>query len=212
MAREGYSNIVIVLGLTLILATLSFFSGGALYWKIPAMLSGLFFLFTLYFFRVPERKITENPKHILSPGDGVIVEIAEVEDDFVGQATRITMFLSPLNVHVNRVPVSGRVAFVNYKYGSFKAAYAPDASEINEQSVVGMENERMRVKFAQIAGAMARRIINYLREEDEVTQGQRYGMIKFGSRMDVVFPREAKVTVQLKEPVRGRLTILAVMD
>lgn len=212
MAREGYSNIAIVLGLTVILTLISFFNGGSIYWKIPSMLSGLLLLFTLYFFRDPEREIITNPKHILSPGDGVIVEIKEIVDDFVGEGTQITMFLSPLNVHVNRVPISGKVNFVNYKYGAFKAAFAEDASEVNEQSVVGMENELMKIKFAQIAGALARRIINYLREADEVKQGDRYGLIKFGSRMDVIIPRAAQIMVELKEPVRGGITVLAKMD
>lgn len=212
MAREGYSNIAIVLALTLILATISFFNGGSLYWKIPSMISGVLLLFTLYFFRDPEREVTQNPKHILSPGDGVIVEIKDVDDEYVGEGRRITMFLSPLNVHINRVPISGKIGFVNYKYGAFKAAFAEDASEVNEQSVVGLENDLMRVKFSQVAGALARRIINYLREDDEVVQGERYGLIKFGSRMDVVIPRAAKVLVEMKEPVRGGLTVLAEMD
>ncbi|NQV15440.1 phosphatidylserine decarboxylase [bacterium] len=212
MAREGYSNIAIILGLTILLTTISFFSGGQMYWKIPSMISGLFLLFTLYFFRDPEREIVANPTHILSPGDGVIVEIKDVEDDYVGAARKITMFLSPLNVHINRVPISGRVSFVNYRYGAFKAAYAEDASEVNEQSMVGLENDLIKVKFAQIAGMAARRIINYLREDDEVNQGDRYGLIKFGSRMDIIIPRAAKVLVELKEPVRGGLTVLAKMD
>ncbi|MCF6238493.1 MAG: phosphatidylserine decarboxylase family protein [Candidatus Marinimicrobia bacterium] len=212
MAREGYPNIAIILGLTLILTTIAFFMGGSLYWKIPSMISGLLLLFTLYFFRDPEREIKVDPRHILSPGDGVIVEIKDVEDDFVGQAQQITMFLSPLNVHINRVPVSGKIAFVRYKYGAFKAAFAEDASEVNEQSVVGIENDLVKVKFAQVAGALARRIINYLREEDEVTQGERYGLIKFGSRMDVTIPRSATILVELKEPVRGGLTVLAKLD
>ncbi len=212
MAREGYLNIAIVFGLTVILTIITFIMGGSLYWKIPSMVSGLLLLFTLYFFRDPEREIQLNPKHILSPGDGVIVEIKEVEDDYVGEATRITMFLSPLNVHINRVPISGTIGFVNYKYGAFKAAFAEDASEVNEQSVVGMENELMKVKFAQIAGALARRIINYLRDADEVTQGDRYGLIKFGSRMDIIIPRAALIRVELKEPVRGGITILAEME
>lgn len=212
MAREGYINISIILGITIVLTSIAFFSGGQIYWKILSMISGLLLLFTLYFFRDPERDIELNPAHILSPGDGVIVEIKEIDDDFVGEANKITMFLSPLNVHINRVPISGKVAFVNYKYGAFKAAYAEDASEVNEQSMVGLENENIKVKFAQIAGVAARRIINYLREDDEVTQGDRYGLIKFGSRMDVIIPRSARVLVDLKEPVRGGLTVLAEMD
>lgn len=212
MAREGYINIIIALGISIVLALITFLSGGALVWKLAGMLSGLFLLFTLYFFRDPERSIEQNPDHILSPGDGMIVEIKDVEDDYVGAGTRITMFLSPLNVHINRVPISGRVTSVNYKYGAFKAAYAEDASEVNEQSVVTMENDRIKVRFAQIAGALARRIINYLREGDEIFQGDRYGLIKFGSRMDIVVPREATVLVDLKQPVRGGLTVLARMD
>jgi len=212
MAREGYINIVIALGITLILTTISFFSGGSLYWKIPSLLSGLFLLFTLYFFRDPEREIKQDSKHILSPGDGVVVEIKDIEDDFVGAAKKLTIFLSPFNVHINRVPISGQVTFVNYRYGTFKAAYADDASEVNEQSVVGLQNERIKIKFSQIAGVVARRIINYLREGDEISQGDRYGMIKFGSRMDIIFPRSAKIKVGLKEAVRGGLTVLAEVD
>ncbi|MCF7807778.1 MAG: phosphatidylserine decarboxylase [Candidatus Marinimicrobia bacterium] len=209
MAREGYINIAIALGLTLILASISFLTGGNIYWKIPSMLSGAFLLFTLYFFRDPERDVQQNAKHILSPGDGVVVEIKDVDDEFVGPATKVTMFLSPLNVHINRVPITGRVSFVNYKYGAFKAAFAEDASEVNEQSIVGMENGDLRVKFAQIAGVVARRIINYLREGDEIAQGERYGLIKFGSRMDIVVPRTANIRVEAKEAVRGGLTVIA---
>jgi phosphatidylserine decarboxylase len=212
MAREGYSNIIFALILSGILASLAFFNAGSLFWKIPAMVSGLLLLFTLYFFRDPEREIKQNSRHILSPGDGVIVDIKDVVDDFVGDATRITIFLSPLNVHINRVPISGKVSFVDYKYGAFKAAYSTDASDVNEQSIVGMENEQLKVKFAQVAGALARRIINYLREGDEVTQGDRYGLIKFGSRMDITIPRDTHITVELKEAVRGGLTILATLD
>jgi len=212
MAREGYINIAIALGITLILTTISFFSGGSYYWKVPSMLSGAFLLFTLYFFRDPEREIKQNAKHILSPGDGVVVEIKDVDDEFVGQAKKITMFLSPFNVHINRAPISGKVSFVEYKYGAFKAAYAEDASEVNEQSVVGLQNDHLKVKFAQIAGVVARRIINYLREGDEIEQGERYGLIKFGSRMDIIIPRAAKIKVELKEAVRGGLSILAEVD
>jgi phosphatidylserine decarboxylase len=209
MAREGYINIVIALVITIILTSVAFFSGGSLYWKIPSMISGLFLLFTLYFFRDPEREVKQDSNHILSPGDGVIVEIKDVDDDFVGQGQKITMFLSPFNVHINRVPITGKIAFVEYKYGAFKAAYAEDASEVNEQSIVGMQNDQIKVKFAQVAGVVARRIINYLREGDELLQGDRYGLIKFGSRMDIVIPRSAKVKVELREAVRGGLTILA---
>jgi len=127
----------------------------------------------------------------------------------VGSAWRITMFLSPLNVHINRIPISGKIAWVNYQYGSFKAAYAPNASEVNEQNVIALENDKIKMTFAQVSGFVARRIISHVREGDEVVQGERYGLIKFGSRMDVVIPRSCKVLVNMKEPVRGGLTPLA---
>ncbi|MCF7796666.1 MAG: phosphatidylserine decarboxylase [Lentisphaeria bacterium] len=208
MAREGLPNIVIALGLTALFVLMQFFFPGIV-WQILAILSGLFLAFTLYFFRDPNRDIPVNDEHILSPGDGTIVSVKEVNDEYVGPAYLITMFLSPLNVHVNRVPIRGKIDRVQYKPGMFKAAFAADASEVNEQSVVCMSNETLKVKFSQISGVVARRIINYLRVGDSVQQGYRYGMIKFGSRMDVFVPRNCKVGVEAKDPVRGGLTVLA---
>lgn len=210
MAREGLPNILIALGLTALFVLLDFFFQGIV-WQVLAIASGIFLAFTLYFFRDPVRNIPVNDAHILSPGDGTIVSVKSVEDDYVGPAYLITMFLSPLNVHVNRVPIRGRIDHVQYKPGMFKAAFAEDASEVNEQSVVSMSNETLKVKFSQISGIMARRIINYLRVGDSVQQGYRYGMIKFGSRMDVFVPRTCEVLVAPKEPVRGGLTVLAEM-
>lgn len=209
MARDGLVNILFALGVTLIPTLMIFFTDGAMAWRILAFAMGTFLLFTLYFFRDPERKIEANPELVLSPGDGTVVGITEVEDEFIGPAWRITLFLSPLNVHINRVPVDGTVSWVKYHYGSFKAAFAEDASEVNERNIVAIENERVKVVFSQVAGIAARRIISHLRQGDNVTQGQRYGLIKFGSRMDILLPRSCEVLVNLKEPVRGGLTALA---
>lgn len=211
MAREGLPNILIALALTVVFLLLDFFFE-SMAWQFLAIASGIFLAFTLYFFRDPNRNIPVNDDHILSPGDGTIVLVKQIEDDYVGPAHLITMFLSPLNVHVNRVPIRGRIDRVQYKPGMFKAAFAEDASEVNEQSVVSMSNERLKVKFSQISGVVARRIINYLRVGDTVQQGYRYGMIKFGSRMDVLVPRSCKVLVAPKDPVRGGLTVLAALE
>lgn len=208
MAREGLSNILFALLLTVGMVLIRFFYPSPV-WLVLGIVCGVFLAFTLYFFRDPERKITINDHHILSPGDGTIVSIKPVDDDYVGSAHLITMFLSPLNVHINRVPITGKIDRVQYKTGLFKAAFAEDASEVNEQSVVSMSNDLFKVKFSQIAGVMARRIINYLRPGDQLEQGQRYGLIKFGSRMDVIIPRECEVLIKPKDPVRGGLTVLA---
>ena len=208
MAREGLPNILFALLLTAGMVIVRFFYPSPI-WLVLGIISGLFLGFTLYFFRDPERTVVANENHILSPGDGTIVSIKPVDDDYVGSANLITMFLSPLNVHINRVPIRGRIDRVQYKTGLFKAAFAEDASEVNEQSVVSMGNELIKIKFSQIAGVVARRIINYLRPGDELLQGQRYGLIKFGSRMDVFVPRECEILVKPKDPVRGGLTVLA---
>ncbi len=209
MARDGLPNVLFAIALTAIPTVLIFYSDGAMIWRIASFLAGAFLLFTLFFFRDPERDVISDPDLILSPGDGNIVNIREVVDDFVGPAWVVTMFLSPLNVHINRIPISGKISWVQYHYGSFKAAFNPNASEVNERNVVALENDNLKITFAQIAGVAARRIISHLREGDEVEQGQRYGLIKFGSRMDVVIPRHCEILVGLKEPVRGGLTALA---
>jgi len=209
LAREGLPNILIALGITIALAVVSFLDRSHGIWQILAAVAGLGTAFTLFFFRDPEREIKTNPRHILSPGDGTVLKVSQEEDDFVGPCHRITIFLSAFNVHINRTPIAGKVAFVTYRYGTFKAAFDPEASETNEQSTVGIENGSRRVKVAQVAGLVARRIINKLREGDVVEQGTRYGLIKFGSRMDVWIPRTCRVLVKPRQAVRGGLTVLA---
>ncbi len=208
MAREGIINIIIALILTTSFSLVHFFYSGPV-WQALAIISGLFLAFTLYFFRDPQRKILENDDHILSPGDGTIVSLKSVDDNYVGDARLITLFLSPLNVHINRTPIRGKVEHVQYRPGLFKAAFAENASEVNEQSVVSLANEYLKIKFSQISGVVARRIINYLQVGDEVKQGSRYGLIKFGSRMDVFIPVDCNILVKPGDAVRGGITILA---
>lgn len=175
-------------------------------------------LFTLYFFRDPERKIPADYKanQIISPADGKIVVIEDIvnkeknifeKDEPLKQ---ISIFLSPLNVHVNRIPVTGKVTFLKYIKGEYLVAFNPKASEKNERSEIGIETESSRkVLFKQIAGFVARRIVYDLKEGDNVTAGERFGMIKFGSRVDIILKRDSKIFVTMDQKVVGGETIIA---
>lgn len=171
----------------------------------------IFWLFTLNFFRDPERVAPKGEKLVISPADGKIIVIKKVEEKefFKSEAIQISIFMSPLNVHVNRNPISGEVKHFRYVAGEFFAAFEDKASEKNEQSIVGMENSYGRVLFKQIAGFVARRIVCPLKVGDTVVAGERFGMIKFGSRVDIFLPTNAKINVSVGDrPVAGE-TILA---
>lgn len=182
--------------------------------KVAAV--GLFsaaFLFTLYFFRDPERTPPRVQNLVVSPADGKVVRIQEIfEPEFLNaDGVQVSIFLSPFDVHVNRVPVSGRVAYYRYIKGDYLVAFDDKASARNERTHIGIENGAVRILFRQIAGFIARRIVCTLREGDSVTCGDRFGMIKFGSRVDVVVPREAELKVSLQDSVVGGETVLAVL-
>lgn len=177
------------------------------------VLSVIFISFTLYFFRDPVRQIPQNLKSgdILSPADGKVMMIEEVqENEFIkGPAKVIGIFLSPLNVHVNRVPISGTVKFYQYIKGEFIAAYDHASADKNERTVIGIEGERFKVLFKQITGFVARRIVCELRVGDKVKIGEKFGMIKFGSRTDIIMPVNAKIKVSIDQKVTGGITLLA---
>ncbi|MBN8583592.1 MAG: phosphatidylserine decarboxylase family protein [Ignavibacteria bacterium] len=177
------------------------------------VLSVVFISFTLYFFRDPVRQIPQNLKSgdILSPADGKVMMIEEVqENEFIkGPAKVIGIFLSPLNVHVNRVPISGTVKFYQYIKGEFIAAYDHASADKNERTVIGIEGERFKVLFKQITGFVARRIVCELRVGDKVKIGEKFGMIKFGSRTDIIMPVNAKIKVSIDQKVTGGITLLA---
>jgi phosphatidylserine decarboxylase len=165
-------------------------------------------LFSLYFFRDPQR-IPPNNDGFLSPGDGKIVQIIDVEDADIGQAKQISIFLSVFNVHIQRVPLSGKVISKVYNPGKFLAAFNHKASLDNEQTVVMFETESgKRYKIKQIAGLIARRILNYMEPENMVERGQRLGFIRFGSRVDIIVPEDFKIDVSLGDMVRGNQTII----
>ena len=165
-------------------------------------------LFSLYFFRDPQR-IPPNNDGFLSPGDGKVVQIIDVEDAEIGKAKQISIFLSVFNVHSQRVPLSGKVISKTYNSGKFLAAFNHKASLDNEQTVVMFETESgKRYKIKQIAGLIARRILNYMEPENREERGQRLGFIRFGSRVDIIVPPEFQIDVSLGDMVRGNQTII----
>ncbi|MGC9363921.1 MAG: phosphatidylserine decarboxylase family protein [Fidelibacterota bacterium] len=168
----------------------------------------LFFLFALWFFRDPERQIPDGDHLILSPADGRVVAIGELEDDFVGRAKRVSIFMSILDVHVNRIPLSGTVRAITHRPGRFRPAMQPAASFENENTEITLENEQTRLKFAQVAGMLARRIVCRLQVGQSVQAGERFGMIKFGSRVDMTLPETVKLQVRIGDRVKAGKTVI----
>jgi phosphatidylserine decarboxylase len=177
-------------------------------WAIPLAMVALAFL---GFFRDPEREIPSVPGAVLAPADGKVMAIVRVEDRWVGPAVRVSIFLSPLDVHVNRAPVAGIVRDVEYVPGRFLAAYRPEASEDNERCTVALEADTSRVGVRQIAGVLARRIVCRVRPGDKLQAGERYGLIRFGSRTDLVVARSTELRVKEGDRVRGGETVMGVL-
>jgi len=168
--------------------------------------------FLAFFFRDPERTPPPIPEAILAPADGRVTEVRDqVDDPFVGPARQVVIFLSPLDVHVNRAAIGGRVARVEYSPGGFRPAYRPEA-EGNERVSIAVEGEVGRVVMRQVAGVLARRIVCRVREGDRLEAGARFGMIKFGSRMDVVMPARARVLVAPGHRVRAGESVIGVLE
>ncbi|MFN3561301.1 MAG: phosphatidylserine decarboxylase [Chloroherpetonaceae bacterium] len=167
-------------------------------------------IFTVQFFRDPERTPPNQPNIVVSPADGKVVLVKEVDHEFFnGKAKMVSVFMSPLNVHVNRNPISGKVTHVKYIEGQYIAAFDHNAGERNERTEIGIENGRVKVFFKQISGFVARRIICDLKEGDEVKIGERFGMIKFGSRVDIFLPTNVKLNVKVGDTATAGETIIA---
>jgi phosphatidylserine decarboxylase len=212
-AREGYTIIAVVAGLALLLTLgawwLEAWGGRAL--LLALAVGGL--AFTLYFFRDPERTPPPEARDngLVAPADGRIVEVVEEQDSLYidGPATRVSIFLSPLDVHVNRVPARGVIEYAKYRPGDYLVAWHPKASEKNERSELGLRHPGgTKVLFKQIAGAVARRIEYHIGEGDTVTAGQRFGIVKFGSRMDVLVPPHVDLEVEEGQHVTAGETVM----
>ncbi len=201
MVRDGiyYAlGMLLVAGLLVWLTQSSFLAGVAL----------LFAAFFLWFFRDPERAVPSQAGLIVSPADGKVTDISSTQLD--GKAcTRISIFLSVFDVHVNRSPIAGTIKEVVYKRGRFGNAMSANSAEANEQNIVTLEGEGMTVVFKQIAGLLARRIVFNKKVGDPLARGERVGMIKFGSRTDVIFPNPAELKIKVGERVKGGASVLA---
>jgi phosphatidylserine decarboxylase len=183
-----------------------------LQWYIAAIILGLLAAFLINFFRDPHRRGSERHIDVLSPADGTVVQIKDVPDGstWPGLTKQVSIFMSVFDVHVNRAPISGKIVHYRYNPGKKLAAMVEKSSSENEQNLIVVEDARgHRVAFKQIAGLLARRIVFDKKEGDEVSRGERIGMIKFGSRVDIFFPPDVKLNVKLKDKVKVGLTVLA---
>ena len=172
----------------------------------------LFLILILQFFRNPKRKTILDNNTIVSPVDGKVVVIEEVFENefFKDKRLQVSVFMSPINVHVTRYPISGKVVFSKYHPGKYLVAWHPKASEENERTTVVIENDSYgKILYRQIAGALAKRIVNYAKDGTHVVQGEDCGFIKFGSRVDLFLPLDANIKVQLNQKVRGGESIIA---
>lgn len=210
--REGFKIIFITM---LLLGAINFgihaWLGDGVIFGIVLGLSVVFFFLVVQFFRNPARQTPVSADYIIAPADGKVVVIETVDEPeyFKAPMKQISIFMSPLNVHVNRYPVSGKVLYQKYYPGKYLVAWHPKSSTENERTTVAVQGEKGTVMFRQIAGAVARRIICYSKPGDNAAQGEDFGFIRFGSRVDIFIPLNCEVNVKLGEKVWGGETILA---
>jgi phosphatidylserine decarboxylase len=212
--KEGYSSIAWATILFGIINILSFYfisySSPALSWIIFIATLGLL-VFLISFFRIPKRQLTVQDNAVVAPADGKVVAIEEVEADeyFLDRRIQVSIFMSPLNVHVNRNPASGDVLYSEYHKGKYLVAWHPKSSTENERHTVVYKANGKELLIKQIAGALAKRIVNYLQAGQQVKQGEEMGFIKFGSRVDILLPLNANIQVKIGEMVKGGVTVVA---
>lgn len=198
-----------LIGISLWILSLNLFESLSIY---VLLLTFVFMTLFLQFFRNPKREIpVSDDQLVYAPADGKVVVIEEVLDSEFGEekGKQISIFMSPFNVHVNRIPTSGEVTYLKYHPGKYLVAMSPKSSTDNERMTTIVESPKGKVLLKQIAGAVARRIVNYLETGQKVRQGQEMGFIKFGSRVDVILPMNAQVEVKIGEVVKGNKTVIA---
>lgn len=209
-AKYGYGTMGYTMIFVFILIAIGIFSGNVYIKYILIILGISLTLFTLYFFRDPDRTPPNADNAIVSPADGEVIIIKDAEEnDFLNEkVTQLSIFMSPLNVHVNRIPIDGEVGYLQYHNGEYLVAFHDKADERNERMEIGITSRFGKMKFTQIAGFVARRIVCELKEGDKVNIGERFGMIKFGSRVDVYVPSGWKIKVKKGDKVTAGETIL----
>ena len=206
IVSEGYKFIGAALILALILGIFAH-----PYAAVPFVVLACYFA---YFFRSPAREIVQDVNHILSPADGTVTEITPVGmDDFVGEpCNKIVIFMSVFNVHVNRSPIHGEIKLQRYYCGRFRPAYKDEVGFENEHHLIGIDRGDLRITVKQIAGILARRIVSWVTLDDRLRQGDIYGMIRFGSCLEIVMPERAQILVQKGEKVQGGKTVLGRLE
>jgi len=210
ITKYGYGTLGIVALIAFLLFVIALFVKNP-YIKYSLFAVGLFILgFSLNFFRDPDRTTPVKENAVISPADGTILVIKKVKPtEYINEeCTQVSIFMSPLNVHVNRIPIDGKVEYINYINGEYLVAYHDKADVRNERSVIGIESKYGKLMFTQVAGTVARRIIYELTKGQSVKAGERFGMIKFGSRVDVLVPGNCEVKIKVGDVVKAGETIL----
>jgi phosphatidylserine decarboxylase len=210
LSREGRATITIVLLVVAVLAVVAFWVRHWAVWIVFGAVLALALLI-IYFFRDPVRTAPVDPNAIVSPADGQVLGISRGEEnEFIhGPVMRIDIFLSVFDVHVNYVPLGGTVRFYRFRPGKFLRAFEPEASSANEHTLIGLETAFGKILFKQSVGIFARRVVCHLREGDRVVTGQKFGIMKFGSRMEVYLPAWATITINRGDRVRGGESVIA---
>lgn len=202
IAKDGLPTIIFLMLCTGAFAFISI---------IPAVILFALLCLVVWFFRDPERTANYEDGHFYSPADGKVIEISENENNFTGRAVKVGIFMNIFSVHVNRAPCTGRVDYLEYVPGKKIAAFSPKASEINERNFVGLSTQWGPVMMTQIAGLVARRIVCRLKRGDVLEAGQRYGMIKLGSRVDLYMPSDTVIRVKIGQEVKAGITCIGVI-
>ena len=215
--REGYKFII----WTSIIWAIVIFLSYQYLWELDRILAIILnviiaplWLWIVWFFRLPKRDMVSSKKYIVAPADGkvVVIEEVDVKEYFEDRRVQISIFMSPFNVHVNRSPIAGMVKYIRYHQGKYLVAWHPKSSEKNERNTVVIENESgVEILIRQIAGKLARKIRFYVEEGDEIQQANEFGFIKFGSRVDLFLPIGTTIDVDLKQKVKGGITIIGTL-
>ena len=214
--KEGYTTIALSILFIFVTNTVIKYYLSETIWFVWLwyVLSFALFIIILQFFRSPNRKLTIHDRQIICPADGKVVVLEETEEtEFLkDKRIQVSVFMSPINVHVNRNPISGIVKFFKYHPGKYLFAWDPKSSTENERTTTVVEHKNgVQILYRQIAGALARRIVWYLKEGDQVEQSEQFGFIKFGSRVDLFLPLGTQINVNLNETVKGGVTVLATL-
>ena len=206
IVKDGHFIIAFFLVLTTITAIF-----GDIYWSI---IPGVLVLFFMFFFRNPNRKVILDDTLLLSPADGMVMGVEDIYDEEFLQepATKVTIFLSVFDVHINRSPMHGEIKYQRYTCGGFRPAYKKSASFENERHAIGIDNGKIKILVIQVAGLLARRIVSWVTLGHNIEQGQRYGMIKFGSSTELILPKNVTVLVKKGKRVIGGKTVIGRID